>query len=115
MNCEEKRQLELTTMEKIIHLYCHAKHGTPSGSLCTECQAVRDYAAQRIRKCPHMATKTFCSRFKTHCYEPIYRQKIQRMMRWGGPRLIFDSPILVLRHMGLEWVDRLLGQRKGHQ
>lgn len=43
---------------------------------------------------------------KTHCYAPTYREKIREIMRYGGPRMLFVSPIQVVRHMYLEWKDR---------
>jgi hypothetical protein len=43
---------------------------------------------------------------KTHCYAPTYREKIREIMRYGGPRMLFISPIQVIRHMYLEWKDR---------
>ena len=43
---------------------------------------------------------------KTHCYASTYRDKIREIMRYGGPRMLFVSPIQVVRHMYLEWKDR---------
>ena len=93
MTVDEKRKLELKTMYQIIGIYCHNKHHTPKGQL-------------RIDVCPHMESKTFCSVCKTHCYAPTYREKIREIMRYGGPRMLFVSPIQVVRHMYLEWKDR---------
>lgn len=33
-------------------------------------------------------------------------KKIREIMRYGGPRMLFISPIQVIRHMYLEWKDR---------
>ena len=35
-----------------------------------------------------------------------YREKIREIMRYGGPRMLFVSPIQVIRHMYLEWKDK---------
>ena len=106
MTVDEKRKLELKTMYQIIGIYCHNKHHTPKGQLCKECEQVWEYAEHRIDTCPHMETKTFCSVCKTHCYAPNYREKIREIMRYGGPRMLFVSPIQVIRHMYLEWKDK---------
>ena len=98
MTVDEKRKLELKTMYQIIGIYCHNKHHTP--------HKVWQYAEHRIDVCPHMESKTFCSVCKTHCYAPTYREKIREIMRYGGPRMLFVSPIQVVRHMYLEWKDR---------
>lgn len=111
MTIEEKRQLELKTMRQIIEIYCHNKHHAPKGELCEECSDVWAYAEHRVEVCPHMETKTFCSVCKTHCYGPEYREKIREIMRYGGPRMLFVSPWLVIKHMYLEWRDKQLNNR----
>ena len=107
MTVDEKRKLELKTMYQIIGIYCHNKHHTPKGQLCEECQKVWQYAEHRIDVCPHMESKTFCSVCKTHCYAPTYREKIREIMRYGGPRMLFVSPIQVVRHMYLLFILHL--------
>ena len=67
---EKKRRQEKETVGLMIELYCRGNHGTPKGQLCPDCAALRDYADARVDHCPHMATKTFCSVCKTHCYKP---------------------------------------------
>ena len=137
MNVEEKRQLELTTMRKIIGIYCHHKHKSRLGAmasevktcnngatsvepfkekldsidrqgrlLCPECQELWNYARGQIMRCPHMKEKTFCSVCRTHCYEKEHRERIRQVMRYGGPRMLLDSPLMVIRHMYTEWKDR---------
>lgn len=109
MTVDEKRKLELKTMYQIIGIYCRDKHHTPKGELCEECQDVWHYAEHRIDVCPHMESKTFCSVCKTHCYGPTYREKIREIMRYGGPRMLFVSPLQVIKHMYLEWKDKKRG------
>ena len=46
-----------------------------------------------------MATKTFCSVCKTHCYKPEMREQIRQVMRWSGPRMLFHHPVLAIRHL----------------
>lgn len=106
MTVDEKRKMELNTMRQIMGIYCHNKHNTQRGELCDECQDVWSYAKYRVEVCPHMEHKTFCSVCKTHCYGPIYREKIRAIMRYGGPRMLWVAPIKVLRHMFLEWQDK---------
>ena len=82
MTVDEKRKLELKTMYQIIGIYCHNKHHTPKGQLCEACEQVWEYAEHR---------------------------KIREIMRYGGPRMLFVSPIQVSRHMYLEWKDKKRG------
>ena len=104
MEAAAKREKEKQVIQEMISLYCRKQHH--GQSLCKECQTLCRYAHQRIDCCPFMESKTFCSVCKTHCYAPTYREKIREIMRYGGPRMLFISPIQVIRHMYLEWKDR---------
>lgn len=99
---EEKRAHEQKTMAQIIRLYCHKKHHT-NGALCTHCQALHNYAIERIQHCPHMAVKTFCSVCPSHCYAPEQREAIRQIMRYSGPRMLLYAPRLTLQHILLQW------------
>ena len=96
---EKKRRQEKETVGLMIELYCRGNHGTPKGQLCPDCAVLRDYADARVDHCPHMATKTFCSVCKTHCYKPEMREQIRQVMRWSGPRMLFHHPVLAVRHL----------------
>lgn len=95
----KKRAEEQLLVSEMIALYCRRQHSTPKGSLCPECQELRDYALARIDHCPFMETKTFCSACKVHCYKPAMREKIRTVMRWAGPRMLPVHPILSIRHV----------------
>ena len=100
MDSRKKREQEKRLVGEMIALYCKKQHHTRRG-LCPECAALRDYAFERIGRCPFMETKTFCSRCTVHCYKPERRAQIKVVMRFAGPRLIFSHPLLVVRH-GIE-------------
>ena len=95
----EKRDGEKLLVSEMIALYCRKNHHTAKSSLCPQCQALHDYALQRIERCPFMETKTFCSACKVHCYKPEMREQIRTVMRWSGPRMLFVHPVLAVRHM----------------
>lgn len=94
---EAKREREREVVTQMIAVYCHDNHGT-KGELCPECTELSAYAAKRIERCPHMATKTFCSQCKTHCYAPAQRQAIKDVMRYAGPRMLLHHPIMTIHH-----------------
>ena len=94
---DQKRSSEKKLVSQMIHLYCKKQHGTSSG-LCPECQALSDYALQRIEHCPVMAKKSFCSHCSIHCYRPEMREKIRAVMRFSGPRMLLYHPICAVRH-----------------
>lgn len=95
---ESKREREKQTVALMICLYCRKKHGTKD-TLCPACEALQNYAMARSDKCPFMATKTFCSNCRVHCYKPDMREKIREVMRFSGPRMLLHHPVMAVRHV----------------
>ena len=114
-----KREREAQMVSQMIALWCRGHHGRGRGServsggsdeptrvklglrtvaLCPECAELQAYAVARIKRCPHMGTKTFCSACPSHCYRPAMRERIREVMRWSGPRMIRYRPITAIRH-----------------
>ena len=98
MDIHSKRECEKKIVSEMIALYCRKKHGT-NGGLCTECAALDAYAQARSDKCPFMETKTFCSNCEVHCYKPEMREKICKVMRFSGPRMLTVHPVLAVKHV----------------
>ena len=82
----------------MIEIYCKKKCKGAEVP-CEECKELIEYSKLRIDKCPHIETKSFCSSCKTHCYNLEHREKIKKIMRFSGPRMIFYHPITTLKHM----------------
>lgn len=95
---DSKREKEKQTVALMIRIYCRKKHGTKN-NLCPDCEALSQYAINRSDKCPFMETKTFCSNCRVHCYKPEMREKMQKVMRYSGHRMIFYHPIMAIRHL----------------
>jgi hypothetical protein len=89
---------EKKTVEAMIRLYCADHHGTRYG-LCEACAELRDYALQRLERCPFQEGKTTCAKCPVHCYRPAQREEIRIVMRYAGPRMIRRHPILALWHI----------------
>ena len=90
-------EYEKKTLHTMISLYCRGhEHGTP---LCGDCQALLDYATERLGACKFQNGKPFCSRCSIHCYKPEMRERIRAVMRYAGPRIIWRHPITALRHL----------------
>ena len=62
-------------------------------------ERLADYACQRLERCRYKAQKPACKDCPIHCYAPQDREKIQQVMRWAGPRMIFYSPCAALHHI----------------
>lgn len=94
---EDRRQKEKEVVSLMIDLYCQGNH--QGKVICQQCQQLKDYACQRVDRCPFMETKTFCSNCRVHCYKPDMRERIREVMRYSGPRMIFHHPVLAVSHL----------------
>lgn len=89
---------ELRTIEAMLRIACHDRHGTAAG-LCTECRALADYAAKRLALCPYGADKPTCVNCRIHCYGPRQREQVRETMRYAGPRMMLRHPYLAVMHV----------------
>ena len=118
-----KIEREKQTVEAMIRLYCKGKkheeteNGTahrssahlsvfrfhlsvfPVPPLCPQCQALLDYAIQRLEHCRFGEDKPSCTRCPVHCYKPAMREQIRQVMRYSGPRMLLHDPILAIGHL----------------
>ncbi|MHB9056012.1 MAG: nitrous oxide-stimulated promoter family protein [Paludibacteraceae bacterium] len=90
---------EKETVTKMIHIYCWKKHGSKRNELCSECEAVNQYAQKKLDKCPFGDNKTACAKCKIHCYNNEMRERIRVIMRFSGPRMLFYAPFDYLMHI----------------
>jgi hypothetical protein len=95
---------EWRTVAAMISCYCRDHHAT-KGILCPECQGLADYAALRLERCRFGPEKPVCAKCPVHCYQRARREQVKEVMRYAGPRMVWQHPILSLRH----WLD---GSRK---
>jgi len=83
-------------------IYCFCRdHHVRGDALCPECQGLLDYAAVRLGRCRFGEEKPVCVKFPVHCYQRARREQVKRVMRYAGPRMVWQHPILSLRH----WFD----------
>jgi hypothetical protein len=88
---------EKNTVSKMIRIYCRAKHQQRDG-LCPECKQLESYAHRRLEHCPYKKDKPACKKCPVHCYKNEYKEKIKKVMRFSGPRMLFCYPADALRH-----------------
>ena len=91
---------EWQTIAAMIHCYCHGHHAT-GRALCSECQELLDYAGVRLDRCRFGPDKPVCVKCPVHCYQRARREQVRTVMRYAGPRMLWQHPILRLRH----WLD----------
>ena len=80
----------------MIRLYCRKKE--KNERLCPECEELLDYAYARLERCPFGEEKTSCKRCPVHCYKPAMRERMKRVMRFSGPRMLIYAPTEAMRH-----------------
>lgn len=96
-----KVEEELQVVETMVSVSCHGKkHERQEGEeLCTQCQALLDYAKIRSMRCPRKEEKTFCNTCPIHCYKPEHRQAMKEVMKYAGPRMLYKHPIVAIKHV----------------
>jgi len=93
----DRKARENKTIESMIKIYCHGQHGT-GDKLCSECDNLLKYAMRRISQCKFGENKRTCAKCPVHCYKPIMRERIKKVMRYAGPRMLSRHPILTVVH-----------------
>lgn len=87
---------EKHTLERMIGLYCRLNH---ANKMCVDCQEVLDYGLYRLECCRYGNGKPACSKCHTHCYKPVMRERIRKIMRFSGPRMIIYYPVDFIKHI----------------
>jgi len=92
---------EMRTLTVMVRLYCARFHAVDRGEapLCDACNALLRYAEQRIARCPYGVDKPPCQDCPVHCFQPEQRRRIQAVMRWSGPRMLWRHPLLTWFHL----------------
>jgi hypothetical protein len=91
---------EWKTMEAMITIHCRGRHRSQA-ALCAQCQGLLDYANLRLERCRFGLEKPACAQCPVHCYQRARRQQVKDVMRYAGPRMAWQHPVLSLRH----WLD----------
>ena len=111
---------EWKTMSAMVRIFCrdhHQGHGRPARefltnsathrrdacatTLCDECRQFLDYAGVRLERCRFGGEKPTCANCHVHCYQRDRREQARVVMRYAGPRMMWEHPIMSLRH----WLD----------
>jgi YbgA-like uncharacterized protein len=99
--CTSKRLArEWKTISAMVRCYCRAHHD-PASALCPDCQQLLDYAGLRLERCRFGPGKPACAKCPVHCYQPARRELVKEVMRYAGPRMLWQHPVLSVRH----WLD----------
>jgi hypothetical protein len=89
---------EFKTMAAMVNIYCRNWH---KQDLCPQCRGLLEYAQLRLERCRFGAEKPTCAKCPVHCYQRERREQVRTVMRYAGPRMLWEHPVLSLRH----WID----------
>jgi hypothetical protein len=95
---------EWKTMSSMVRIFCRDHHHT-ADELCAECSGFLHYAAVRLQRCRFGQNKPTCAKCPVHCYQRDRREQARLVMRYAGPRMIWEHPVLSLCH----WLDGFRG------
>jgi hypothetical protein len=99
---KSRRERESIIVQSMIRMNCLANHSI-EGKLCDDCLKLSEYAKRRLLSCMYGEIKPVCKHCPVHCYSPPMRAKMQEVMQWAGPRMIYKKPGFALMHL----VDRI--------
>ena len=88
---------EQRVVGQMICLYCRKKEGNKE--LCSSCKELLQYATARLEHCKFGENKPTCKKCPIHCYSPQMRERIRKVMRWAGPRMIWYHPVAAIKHI----------------
>lgn len=94
---------ERRTIDAMIAMYCRDHHGGGEGRLCEACEGLRAYASRRLDLCVFKLDKPTCVKCPVHCYRPDPREQVRQVMRYAGPRMLKEHPVLAIRHVVDGW------------
>lgn len=103
MSVDKKLMIELKTVKYMIDIYCRKNHHntskTKQDSLCEKCSELYEYAKSRLHSCKFGSNKPACADCTIHCYKPVHREEIKKVMRFSGPRMVYTHPVLAIKHL----------------
>ena len=101
-------QKDTDKLVRFLAIYCQAHHGhrllktftfsytrisakvVEGPALCDECARLLRHAIVMRVKCP-LDPKPKCRHCSQHCYLPLYRDQMERVMKYAGPRSLFKK------------------------
>lgn len=94
-----RRKRELRTVAAMIGMYCRGHHGAQGAAPCPRCTALHEYASRRLERCVFGDAKPTCAKCTVHCYSADKREQIRVVMKWAGPRMLWQHPVLAVFHL----------------
>ena len=99
-------QQDTDKLVRFLSMYCDAHHGhrfrvpfvfehvkvpakvAKGPELCDECKRLLRHAVVMRALCP-LDPKPKCRNCPQHCYRPLYKDQMEEVMKYAGPRSLF--------------------------
>ena len=94
---KDRMQREKHTVELMIKIFCKSHNG--NNSLCYDCKQLLEQVHGRIENCRYGLNKPNCSKCDIYCYSADMRKRIKVVMKYSGPRMLLQHPVLTLLHL----------------
>ncbi len=104
---------DMAVLGRFVALYCRGKHparakrrfsykGVDDSTwhgiqLCDECFKLLAHGTAKRLMCPK-EPKPYCKECDIHCYGPGYRERVRRIMRYSGKKMIMRGRLDMLYH-----------------
>jgi len=93
----------------MIIMYCRNNHYTVK-DLCDSCEELFNYAIRKIGKCKYKIRNLVCSECMIHCFQNEKRNKIKKVMKYSGQKMIFRHPFLSLLYIKNKLISIVIKQ-----
>jgi len=113
---DDKKNKDTRVLVNFISIFCRENHraeakeffpikddrllhilGNKGMVLCQDCQKLLDYGIAKLLLCPY-DPKPMCKKCETHCYAPVYRERIREVMRFSGWYLVKHGRLDLMVH-----------------
>lgn len=97
---------ESKTITAMVKIYCRNNHDSRKGTICESCNEFLEYAQKRLSHCPFQEQKPTCGKCTVHCYKKEMQSRARKIMRYSGPRMIWNHPLMAFLHL-LDGIKRV--------
>jgi hypothetical protein len=107
---DDHARKDIRTLAMFVDLFCRSKHAQAGRStvifkiagedisaiaarplcLCVDCRRLLAHAAVKRSHCP-LDPKPSCKHCPVHCYHPVYRTRMQEVMRFSGRKMVLSG------------------------
>lgn len=97
-NSRGRLNRERKTIGLMIEMYCNHFHDSKE-QLCEDCSELLKYGNLRLDNCVFGDKKPVCAKCPIHCYKSEMKEKVKKVMRYSGPRMMYTHFVLGIRHL----------------